>query len=129
VTAVTSFENRQVHRSSQVCTLVSSPIHSVQIGAAPQIAPGAAPMRNSTHTVLGQSRAERDASLAEKDKSLAQMNKSGDGLRAIKRYQPEGDLGEAKNKHLLPPPQSEEADGAEARRRNGIRRRADGRAS
>ena len=65
-------------------------------------------MRNSTHTVLGQSRAERDASLAEKDKSLAQMNKSRDGLRATKRYQPEGDLGEAKNKHLLPPPQSEE---------------------
>jgi hypothetical protein len=31
VTAVTSFENRQAHRSSQVCTLVSSPIHSVQI--------------------------------------------------------------------------------------------------
>jgi hypothetical protein len=26
----------------------------------PQIAPGAAPMRNSTHTVLGQSRTERD---------------------------------------------------------------------
>ena len=36
------------------------------------------------------------------------MNKSPDGLRATKRYQPEGDLGEAKNKHLLPPPQSEE---------------------
>ena len=34
----------------------------------------------------------------------------------LKRYEPEGDLGEAKNKHLLPPPQSEEADGAEARR-------------
>jgi hypothetical protein len=31
VTAVTSFENRQAHRSSQLCTLVSSPIHSVQI--------------------------------------------------------------------------------------------------
>jgi hypothetical protein len=26
----------------------------------------------------------------------------------LKRYRPEGDLGEAKNKHLLPPPQSEE---------------------
>ena len=26
----------------------------------------------------------------------------------LKRYEPEGDLGEAKNKHLLPPPQSEE---------------------
>jgi hypothetical protein len=36
------------------------------------------------------------------------MNKSGDGIRATKRYEPEGDLGEAKNKHLLPPPQSEE---------------------
>jgi hypothetical protein len=52
VTAVTSFENRQVHRSSQVCTLVSSPIHSVQIGAAPQIAPGAAPMRNRSSAKL-----------------------------------------------------------------------------
>jgi hypothetical protein len=28
----------------------------------------------------------------------------------LKRHQPEGDLGEAKNKHLLPPPQSEEAE-------------------
>jgi hypothetical protein len=26
----------------------------------------------------------------------------------LKRYEPEGDLGEAKNKHPLPPPQSEE---------------------
>ena len=85
VTAVTSFENRQVHRSSQVCTLVSSPIHSVQIGAAPQIAPGAAPMHNSTHTVLGQSRTERDASLAEKDKCLAQSNKSQTGGKATKK--------------------------------------------
>jgi hypothetical protein len=85
VTAVTSFENRQVHRSSQVCTLVSSPIHSVQIGAAPQIAPGAAPMRNSTHTVLVQSRAERDASLAEKDKCLAHFNKSGIQAKATKK--------------------------------------------
>jgi hypothetical protein len=47
-------------------------------------------------------------SLASPDKSLAQMNKSPDGIRATKRYQPEGDLGEAKNKHLLLPPQSEE---------------------
>ena len=31
-----------------------------------------------------------------------------DRVRATKRYQPEGDLGEAKNKHVLPPPQSEE---------------------
>jgi hypothetical protein len=85
VTAVTSFENRQVHRSSQVCTLVSSPIHSVQIGAAPQIAPGTAPMRNSTHTVLGQSRAERDASLAEKDKCLAHFNKSRRGSETTKK--------------------------------------------
>ena len=77
VTAVTSFENRQVHRSSQVCTLVSSPIHSVQIGAAPQIAPGAAPMLAS--------RAERDASLAEKDKCLAQSNKSQTGRKATKK--------------------------------------------
>jgi hypothetical protein len=29
-------------------------------------------------------------------------------LDLLKRYEPEGDLGEAKNKHLLPPPQSEE---------------------
>ena len=28
----------------------------------------------------------------------------------LKRYEPEGDLGEAKNKHLLPPPQSEGAE-------------------
>jgi hypothetical protein len=40
-------------------------------------------------------------------KSLAQMNKSRDVVRATKGYQPEGDLGEAKNKHLLPPPQAE----------------------
>jgi hypothetical protein len=38
---------------------------------------------------------------------LAQTNKSQDELRATNRHQPEGDLGEAKNKHLLPPPQSE----------------------
>jgi hypothetical protein len=30
------------------------------------------------------------------------------GSNLLKRYVPEGDLGEAKNKHLLPPPQSEE---------------------
>ena len=39
---------------------------------------------------------------------MAQMNKSGDRIRATKGYQPTGDLGKAKNKHLLPPPQSEE---------------------
>jgi hypothetical protein len=39
---------------------------------------------------------------------LAQTNKSGDRVRATKRYQPEGDVEEAKNKHVLPPPQSEE---------------------
>jgi hypothetical protein len=38
------------------------------------------------------------------------MNKSPDGLRATKGYQPEGDVGEAKNKHLLPPPQSKEVE-------------------
>jgi hypothetical protein len=46
--------------------------------------------------------------MAAMNKSLAQMNKSPDGLRTTKRYQPEGGLGEAKNKHLLPPPQREE---------------------
>ena len=54
-------------------------------GARQEIAPGAAPMRNSTHTVLGQSRTERDASLAEKDKCLAQSNKSGTAGAATKR--------------------------------------------
>src|SRR5258708_35499436 len=29
-------------------------------------------------------------------------------VNATNRYQPEGDVEEAKNKHLLPPPQSEE---------------------
>jgi hypothetical protein len=45
------------------------------------------------------------AKMAATNKCLAQMNKSPDGIRATKRYQPEGDLGEA---NLLPPPQSEE---------------------
>jgi hypothetical protein len=48
--------------------------------------------------------------LAHTNKSLAWSNKSGNGVKATKGYQPEGDLGEAKNKHLLPPPQSEEAE-------------------
>src|SRR5262245_16503984 len=34
--------------------------------------------------------------LASIDKSLAQTNKSQDGVKATKRYRPEGDLGEAK---------------------------------
>jgi hypothetical protein len=42
------------------------------------------------------------------NKSLASTNKPPALVRATKRYRPEGDLGEAKNKHLLPPPQSEE---------------------
>jgi hypothetical protein len=33
---------------------------------------------------------------------LAQMNKSRDAVRATKGYQPEGDAGEAKNKHTSP---------------------------
>jgi hypothetical protein len=33
-----------------------------------------------------------------------------EGVRATKRYRPEGDLREAKKKHHLPPPQSEEAE-------------------
>jgi hypothetical protein len=42
------------------------------------------------------------------NKSLAEMNKSGDGLRATKGYQPEGDLGERiEQAPLLPPPQAE----------------------
>jgi hypothetical protein len=40
VTAVTSFETRQVHRSSQVCTPGILP--SAQIGAAPRKKPGPA---------------------------------------------------------------------------------------
>jgi len=35
--------------------------------------------------------------LAPSNKSLAQTNKSQDRVRATKRYQPEGDVGEAKN--------------------------------
>jgi hypothetical protein len=46
--------------------------------------------------------------LAPMSKSLAETNKSPDGVKATKGYQPEGDLGEAKNKHLLAPPQGEE---------------------
>ena len=42
--------------------------------------------------------------------ALASTNKSQDGVKATKGHQPEGDVGEAKNKHLLPPPQSEEAE-------------------
>ena len=38
------------------------------------------------------------------------VSKTGAGIRATKGHQPEGDVGEAKNKHLLPPPQSEEAE-------------------
>jgi hypothetical protein len=47
-------------------------------------------------------------SLAATNKSLAETNKSHDRINATNLYQPEGDLGETKNKHLLPPPQSEE---------------------
>jgi hypothetical protein len=48
--------------------------------------------------------------MASLKKSLAQMNKSWDRVSATKGYQPEGDLGEAKNKPLLPPPQSEKTE-------------------
>ena len=48
--------------------------------------------------------------MATTNKSLAQISKTGAGIRATKGHQPDGDLGEAKNKHLLPPPQSEEAE-------------------
>jgi hypothetical protein len=48
--------------------------------------------------------------LTAKNKSLAQISKTGAGIRATKGHQPEGDVGEAKNKHLLPQPQSEEAE-------------------
>ena len=44
------------------------------------------------------------------NKCLARISKTGAGARATKGNQPEGDVGEAKNKHLLPPPQSEEAE-------------------
>ena len=40
--------------------------------------------------------------LAHTNKSWAQMNKSRDSARATKRYQPEGDVGEAKSKHTSP---------------------------
>ena len=48
--------------------------------------------------------------MAAENKCLARMSKTGAGIRATKGHQPEGDVGEAKNKHLLPPPQSEEAE-------------------
>ena len=48
--------------------------------------------------------------MAATNKSLARISKTGAGVRATKGHQPEGDVGEAKNKHLLPPPQSEEAE-------------------
>src|SRR5262249_47567848 len=38
------------------------------------------------------------------------LTSPGTGSDLQKRYQPEGDVGEAKNKHLLPSPQSEEAE-------------------
>jgi hypothetical protein len=47
--------------------------------------------------------------MASMSKSLAQISKAGAGIRATKGYQPEGDVGEAKNKHLLPPRQRKEA--------------------
>src|SRR5262245_46038878 len=48
--------------------------------------------------------------MAATNKCLAPISKTGAGVRATKGHQPEGDLGEAKNKHLLPPPRSEEAE-------------------
>ena len=44
------------------------------------------------------------------DQQIFGVNRTrpGAGSERLKRHQPEGDLGEAKNKHLLPPPQSEE---------------------
>jgi hypothetical protein len=70
VTAVTSFENRQVHRSSQ-----------------------------RPHSLGG------PAKIAATNKSLAQMNRMGS--ERLSGVSPEGDLGEAGNKYLLPTPQSE----------------------
>jgi hypothetical protein len=48
--------------------------------------------------------------MAATNKCLAQISKTGAGIRATKGHQPDSDLGEAKNKHLLPPLQSEEAE-------------------
>ncbi len=48
--------------------------------------------------------------MAATNKSLAWISKTGAGVRATKGHQPEGDAGEAKNKHFLPQPQSEEAE-------------------
>ena len=50
------------------------------------------------------------ACLAHTNKSLARISKTAAGVRATKGHQPEGDVGKAKNKHLLPQPQSEEAE-------------------
>jgi hypothetical protein len=49
------------------------------------------------------------AKMAATNKYLARSNKSQGGVKATKGYQPEGDVREAKNKHLLPS-QSEEAE-------------------
>ena len=48
--------------------------------------------------------------MAATNKCLARISKTAAGVRATKGHQPEGDVGEARNKHLLPPPQSEEAE-------------------
>ena len=48
--------------------------------------------------------------MAAKNKCLAQISKTGARIRATKGHRPDGYVGEAKNKHLLPPLQSEEAE-------------------
>ena len=48
--------------------------------------------------------------MAATNKCLAQISKTGAEFRATKGHRPDGDVREAKNKHLLPPPQSEEAE-------------------
>jgi hypothetical protein len=76
-TAPTTTKKQSVHRSPVQCADRGRAVNGRTTGAAP--------MRNSTHTVLGQSRADRDASLAEKDKCLAQSNKSGMQAKATKK--------------------------------------------
>ena len=55
------------------------------------------------HRLFGtQGQSSKGGLTVQRSKSLAKSNKSPDGVRATKRYQPEGDVGEAKNKHTSP---------------------------
>ena len=55
---------------------------------------------NGSERVLMLPPTRHATTLAATNKCLAQISKTGAGVRATKGHQPEGDLGEAKNKHL-----------------------------